>query len=415
MRFAWAISLFGGSAEPMSRAAPRPGHAATLRLLYLTGVMQGLALITFPAASAIFTSSSAFGLSSTQYGAMFIPQVALAILASALGPRLARRSGLRGTLLLGLSGDILSMALLSASPLASGSSVAFDLLLLATGALGLGFGATVMTLNALVENLSPGRADSAVLALNALLGLGTALAPLLVTLFSALGAWWALPLLMTVFAALLLIVFAIGRFSLDVSIKQASARRGVPARFWLYALAALLYGVVETLSGNWSTLYLTTERHLVVKDASFALTAFWVMVTLGRVGFATTGRLLPDRLVYVALPMLLAIVFQAVAHAHGAALGIASFGAAGLACSALLPLSISFASTEFPGLATTMSGGLLAAYQIGYGAAAFGVGPLHESGVAFSRLFSLASLVALALALVAWRVTRIPAISWRAP
>ena len=48
------------------------------------------------------------------------------------------------------------MALLSASPLLIGFGAAFVLLCFATGALGFGFGATVMALNALVEGLSPG-------------------------------------------------------------------------------------------------------------------------------------------------------------------------------------------------------------------------------------------------------------------
>ena len=84
--------------------------------------MQGLALVTFPAASAIFTSPSGFNLSSTQYGAMFIPQVVLAILASAFGPsarapaRLARRPAAWAR-----AAMLLSMALLSASPLLIGS------------------------------------------------------------------------------------------------------------------------------------------------------------------------------------------------------------------------------------------------------------------------------------------------------
>ena len=177
-------------------------------LLYLAGVAQGLALVTFPAASAIFTSPSGFNLSGARYGAMFIPQVALAIVAAAVSPWLARRLGMRGVLLLGLSGDLLSMASLSASPLLIGSSAAFALLCVATGALGLGFGATVTALNTLVEGLFPGRADGAVLALNALLGLGTALAPLLVALFSVLGVWWALPLLAALLAAMLLFAFA---------------------------------------------------------------------------------------------------------------------------------------------------------------------------------------------------------------
>lgn len=379
----------------------------TIGLVYFAGIVQGLALVAFPAASAIFVSPSGFALSSAQYGAMFIPQVVLAILASSLGPRLAGRIGLRGVLLLGLGGDVLSMALLSSSALLTGSPGAFILLCIATGALGLGFGATVMALNTLVEGLFPDGADGAVLALNALLGLGTALAPILVSLFVGLGAWWALPLLMTVLAALLLFAFATLRAPLGAARDRAPARGAVPSRFWLYAAAALLYGVVETLSGNWATLYLSTERHLSAQTASFALTAFWLAVTLGRVLFALADRWLSARWVYVALPVALAIVFQFVARAENATAGIAAFAAAGLACSAFLPLSISFGGSEFPRRAATMSGELIAFYQIGYGVAAFGIGPLHDRGaLAYSAAFAFGSLAALALAAAAWSVAR---------
>ena len=54
------------------------------------------------------------------------------------------------------------------------------MLLLATTSLGIGFGLTVPALNTLRGRLLPGRRGSAVLYLNALLGLGTALAPVLV-------------------------------------------------------------------------------------------------------------------------------------------------------------------------------------------------------------------------------------------
>jgi len=35
--------------------------------------VQGLALVTFPAAGSIFTSRQGYALSPTQYGAMFLP------------------------------------------------------------------------------------------------------------------------------------------------------------------------------------------------------------------------------------------------------------------------------------------------------------------------------------------------------
>jgi FHS family glucose/mannose:H+ symporter-like MFS transporter len=387
---------------------PQAASRFEIGLLYLAGVVQGLALVTFPAASAIFASPTGFGLSSTQYGAMFIPQVVLAILASAFGPRLAHRVGLRGVLLLGLCGDLAAMMLLALSPLLMGTPAAFILLCIATGALGLGFGATVMALNTLVEGFFPTRADGAVLTLNALLGLGTALAPLLVALFTGFGIWWALPLLMTLLVAALLAGTL--RAPLQLPYEAASTDAGLPSRFWIYAAAILLYGVVETLSGNWATLYLSTQRGVSVQDASFALTAFWVMVTAGRVLIAFIDRIIPARWIYVGLPVLLAAAFQVAALADGATAGIIGFGAAGLACSAFLPLSISFGGGEFPRQAAMMSGALIAFYQIGYGVAAFGVGPLRQlAGLDYAAVFSAGSLVALVLAVVALLVVRHPA------
>lgn len=387
---------------------PQPVSRFEIGLLYGAGVVQGLALVTFPAAGAIFVSPANFDLSDTQYGLMFLPQVALAILASGAGPRLARRFGLRGVLLLGLCGDLLSMGLLAASPLLIGSTKAFFLLCVATGALGFGFGAAVMALNTLVEGFFPHRADGAVLALNALLGTGTALAPLLVALFTGFGIWWALPMMMTVLLALLLA--GVSNVPLRLPYDATGRDSALPPRFWIYAAAVLLYGVLETLCGNWATLYLSTERHISVRNASLALTAFWVMLTLGRVATAYLVRRVPARWIYVALPILLAGAFQMIARSEGALAGISGFAAAGLACSALLPFSISFAGTEFPSEAATMSGELIAFYQIGYGIAAFGVAPLRATGgISYSEIFSAGSLISLGLGLVALLVIRAPA------
>jgi FHS family glucose/mannose:H+ symporter-like MFS transporter len=384
----------------MSPAVQPSASRFELGLLYAIGVVQGLALVTFPAASAIFASPSGFALSGTQYGAMFIPQVVLAILASALGGSLARKLGLRTVLQLGLCANLLSMLLLAASPLLMGSEAAYVALCLATGALGLGFGATTMTLNTLVQGFAGPRQDVAVLTLNALLGLGTAFAPLLVALFSWLGAWWALPVLMTLSLAALLL--ATLRAPLRLPYDVNGAAWGLPARFWTYAATVLLYGIAETLTGNWTALYLTTQRHLSADSAAFALTSFWIMLTLGRILFAALARLLPVRLVYIGLPILLALAFQFVARAEGAASGIAALALVGFACSAILPLSLSFAGKEFPAQSATMLGALIAFYQLGYGVAAFGGGPLVESaGLTYSTVFSLGSLVALALAAVA--------------
>ena len=61
-----------------------------LGLVNAAGVVQGLALVTFPAASTIFTSPNGYGFSETRYGLMFLPQVVMAIFASSTATRRIR-------------------------------------------------------------------------------------------------------------------------------------------------------------------------------------------------------------------------------------------------------------------------------------------------------------------------------------
>src|SRR5262245_41259340 len=102
--------------------------------------------------------------------------------------------------------------------------------------------------------------------------------------------------------------------------------------------------------------YISVERAVSAQGAAFALAAFWAMVTAGRVLIAFLSRAVPARWIYVALPILLLIVFQVSSRVQDEAEGIVVFGLAGLACSAFLPLSISFGGDEFPYLSAVMAG-----------------------------------------------------------
>jgi hypothetical protein len=117
----------------------------------------------------------------------------------------------------------------------------------------------------------------------------------------------------------------------------------------------------------------------------------------------------PARLIYVGLPLSLLIVFQLASDAQSEAGGIIVFGLAGLACSGFLPLSISFSGGEFRHLAAVMAGGLIAFYQLGYGVAAFGIGPLQAVlGLPYSMIFAAGSIVAVPLVVIASFVIRRP-------
>jgi MFS family permease len=255
-------------------------------VVYAAGTVQGVALVTFPAASTIFTSPSYYGLSSTAYGAMFLPQAVTAIAASLLGARLTRGWGIKRVFLVGLIANFSAMLLLLLSQaVMSTTTFAYLVLLAATTCLGVGFGLTVPSLNTFVAAFSPAAVERAVLSLNALLGLGTVLAPAIVAIFVGLGAWSLLPLLVAVLLAALLL-FSVG-LPLEVATGAAQTRGGqsrTPGRFWVFAAFAALYGIVETMNGNWATLYMANDLGATTTVASLALTAFWGMVTVGRFG-----------------------------------------------------------------------------------------------------------------------------------
>jgi MFS family permease len=375
------------------------------------GAVQGVVLVTFPAASTIFTSKAEYGLSSTQYGAMFIPQVVTAIAASLAGAKLGERFGTKRVYLAGLLADVASMALLLVSvTVESRTSVAYPLLLAATASLGAGFGLTVPALNTFAAAFHPASVDRAVLVLNALLGLGTVLAPAFVAVFVGLGFWWGLPLTSTVLVVF--VVFVSARLPLRIEVparpEGASRPARIPSRFWVYAAFAVLYGICETVNGNWSQLDMTALG-ATTTQASVALTAFWGMVTAGRVLFAAVQRWVSARWVYHLLPLVLAGAFLGIAALpkNQPALGVVAFGLAGLGCSALLPLTISFGQEELTAVASVVAAGVIAFYQVGYGIAALGVAPLHSSGIALSTIFGVAAAVALALGALSFVVARL--------
>jgi fucose permease len=381
-------------------------------VVYVAGLVQGIVLVTFPAASTVFTDPDEYDLSNSQYGAMFLPQVVTAIAGALLGAGLARRFGSKRVYLAGLTASLVSMGLLvTSTAFTDEQSLAYGLLLVATAFLGAGFGLTVPTLNTFTAVFHPSAVDRSVLALNALLGLGTALAPLFVAMFVGLGFWWGLPVLSIVLLALLLVASL--RLPLHSGARAAPASRtdgggGIPLRFWLYAGFAVLYGICETMNGNWSQLYMTSELGASTAIASLALTVFWAMVTVGRVLFASIQRWFPTHRTYHLLPVMLAGAFVAIAALSNsnAAAGVAAFGLAGLACSALLPLTISFAQEDLVAISAATSGLVIAAYQLGYGVAAFGAGPLQDAGVTLPTIFAIAAIAAAVMVLLSFRIAR---------
>jgi hypothetical protein len=414
------------------------GTRAETATVNVAGLVQGITLVTFPAASTIFTAKGSYDLSSSQYGLMFVPQVITAVTAALLGagligPGLASRLGERTVYLAGLVADLAAMLLLIVSWLVVHQhAAAYGLLLAATACLGAGFGLAVPALNTLAAAFHPQAVDRSVLVLNALLGLGTALAPVFVAIFVGLGFWTGLPILAAVLLVGLLLVSlrlplrpapqpGAGAQRADTDTEPAagalsgtgaqpaarsSATSGrIPAGLWLFGAFAILYGFCETMNGNWSQLDITSLG-VASTTAAVALTAFWAVVTAGRVLFAAIQRWLPSRATYHILPFLLAGAFLVIAvlPKHAPLASVGAFALAGLGCSALLPLTISIGQEKLAHYQVFVAGGVIACYQFGYGLAAFGVGPLVDAGVRLPVIFGFSAAVAAGMGLLSLAV-----------
>ena len=396
----------------------RPGRAEVLTV-YVIGLFQGLSLVAFPAAATILTSKSGYDLSKTQYGLLFVPQVVMAIAGSLALPKLALRFRLKSVLLSGIISDAVSMSLLAGSVPLKADGIAYPMLLVATATLGLGFGLTLGSISTYAGAFMPDRRDVALTALNVLLGLGTALSPFLISLFTKVGEWWYLPLLA---AAGLIVLFFLalaqpmalpapaaadrarpeqGRD--DVTPARAPGAR-IPTLFWMFAGALVIYGIGETMFGNWGTTLLVSKG-VVPTSAQNALAVFWAAVTLGRLAIALVSNRVRSTSIYVVLPWAIGGALVLAPVAHSAAAGIAVFAFGGLACSGFFPMTIGYGEATFPSIVELAAGWLIAAYQVGYGLAAFGAGALQRV-VSLPSLFRIAALAMVVMALLALVVAR---------
>lgn len=152
---------------------------------------------------------------------------------------------------------------------------------------------------------------------------------------------------------------------------------------------------------------MTSSLGASTSQAALALTAFWAMVTVGRLLFAAISRWMQPRTVFRLLPLVLVGTFAltAVLRDVDAAWGIAVFALAGLGCSALLPLTISLGQGALPRVSAAVAGGVIAFYQVGYGVAAFGVGPLVDLGVPLPDLYGWTAIAAAGMALLSVAIT----------
>ena len=382
--------------------------------IYLTGFLQGLALVTVPAASLVFTNPDKFCFSSSEYGLLFIPQVMTAIAASLLGPTFAQKWGMRTVYRGGLFFNLLAMVLIAASQLVfNNHHAAYMLVIFGTAFVGAGFGSTLPTINVYATNFFPKNSASALTILHTLLGIGTSLAPFLVTVLVKQIGWWYLP----VFVIVALLVLLVGAFILPLKDERPAPITSeasptipqvfLPVRVRLFMLIVFLYGFCETIFANWAIIFLNKEKGVQIEEAGYALAAFWVMVSVGRLLISVLTVWISPRWVYRILPVLITISLVAVTKTSSPVSGIFFFALAGLSVSAFFPLTFSLGQKGFELIAERVSGWIIASYMLGYGAAAYGVGKMLElTHVPLGSWYLYSTVVALGVIFLSFVLTQ---------
>ncbi len=356
-------------------------------VVYLIALLQGMTFSTIPSASQFICAPAGLNLGIANYGLIFIPMVIGAIAASFLSAGLCKRVGLKKILILSLISNILGLSLFASASFLK--MALFPCFLMLMTFLGLGFGGMISSLNPLIFYYFPSAASSAITALHAFLGIGTALGPLLFTFSLRIEFWQLDPLIMII----LFIAFGwIGHKVIDDSyaLSEKISKTPLTKFFLFFAFIAVIYGFIETAFGNWGIIYLFKERSFSYVQASIALSIFWFSVTAGRLVAAFVTLKIGSLWIYRSLPIILAFSLIFMHEVTTPLLLYLVFATAGIGCSCFLPLTISLASTQYQACASKVSGILIALYMSGYAIASEGFAMLQkEYGLSIGSLFFL--------------------------
>lgn len=375
--------------------APETSPRRLVAFVYVSGLVQGVLMVAFAASSVVLRSRHGF--TDTQYGSIFVPQMALAALGALGSGGLARVLSLRAMLALSFLGLALSQAALFSSYfLAPG--FAFAAVVAGTSLMGLGSGLSAAPLNTFPQTLFPERREAAVVGMHAAMGIGLAAGPLLVSGAIAAGMWLAFPAALLLACLVLLGMTMRTRFPTVIVPAVTGTGPIASPGFWLFAVLAVLYALAESAYGNWAVIYLTEEKGLSVPAASLSLAAFWGALCAGRIGAGVLMLRVPAERVFVVLPLLMAASSLLLPGANTGVRAFALFTLAGLGCSAFYPLTVGLASRRFPGHVTWVTTILYSALVAGLGVGSFLMGALRSrmdlgEMYSWSAVFPLLALV----------------------
>lgn len=339
---------------------------AKITVVYLLAFFTGLNFVIFPALSGAFTDASLFGLSSVQFGNLFIPQVICIIVSCLAAPFLVNKAGPK--LILGI-GLVLMMAATAGlwvlQFFMGDQSVLFPALMVLVACTGTGFGLSITTLNPLAASLFEDNQSSAILILQFLVGLGTSASPLMMNAVGSLQHWTYVPGTVFILVAVTFILFLSLRLEKG-SLFQLPGHFKIPFRLWLFFTVIVFYGFIEGTFGSFGAVILKNQG-LSNQQASLGLSLFWGGIAVNRLLFGIFSKKFNLSYLFLGCPLAVAVLLTVLWIYPDAGLLVLMMFFTGFFMGSIFPGSIGWGTVEFPSLSVLVSGFLMAANQTGTG------------------------------------------------
>jgi fucose permease len=335
-------------------------------IIFLLAFFTGVNFVVFPALGTAFTDASLFGLSSSQFGNLFIPQV-ICIIISCLGaPFLVNKVGPKIVLISGLLLMITSTGMLwTLQFFMNDKSLLFPILMILVAFTGSGFGLSITTLNPLAASLFEKNKSSAILILQFLVGLGTSTSPMMMNVIGNVKNWMYVPASIFVLVSIIFVLFLFLKLEKGTFFELPKHFK-IPSKLWIFFITIVLYGFIEGTFGSFGAIILKNQG-LDNNKASLGLSLFWGGIALNRLLFGIFSKNNDLSYLFLFSPLIVAGLLLSLILFPNVSLIVLMMFLIGFFMGSIFPGSIGWGTVEFPTLSVLVSGFLMAANQIGTG------------------------------------------------
>lgn len=383
----------------------------------MTSLVLGFAVIVVPSSGFLFRDPALYGITDGQYGLLFLPMV-IATIATGFGyAGLSARFGRPRVFGAGFFFTFLYLLLvLIAGCSGQRPTLVFVLLMLAQTMLGFGFALLMSSVSVFSIELFPNHRTSVLTAIHAMFGAGALLSPLVLDLWYR-ARWWQ-GLVVTGIAELLVVAAAalIGRSvpaeppassGEDESANPLRLLARLPGRAQAFVAALVLYGTIEAVVANWSTIYLTRERGFGVTTAAICLSLFWGFLTVGRIAATIAAMRMDSRVLFRAAPFVVTAGLLLLKSVRSEAAVFLPYMVIGFGCSCTFPVSVSLTTRYHDSLRQILPSFMLAGLMAGVGGGSTAVGFFRGAGLCtLEQAFTGALAAAAALCVIFFLLTQ---------